>query len=385
MPTQYMLLPNTTDELAAIVRDANDDRLSVVTWGAGTRQSIGRTAEEGAQKLYTTGLNRLITHVPADMTVTVEAGMALGELQAQLRRYNQWLPWDPPTPPEATIGGLLASAASGPLRLGYGTPRDWVLGMRAVLGDGRIVKSGGNVVKNVAGYDLHKLHIGALGTLGIIAEVTFKVFPIPEYTSGVSTSTTDLTTALAWAEALRATPLAPISLLVQSQDGTTFRAIARYGGVEPAVRRQVALAHERIGNERMVETDQEVWADLARFAHPGDQEPEIVLRAGAAPAKLEHVLASIGDQAHVRGVIGYPGVGLVYVRLAADNDITKRIAALRSLLQTHGGYAAVEYAPAPFNSTLDLWGPAPDTLLLMRTLKQKWDSHNILNRGRYLV
>src|SRR5947207_167556 len=178
--------PATPDELAAILRDASERGQVVVPWGAGTLQHLGYPPNPEAIILHTAALNRIVEYNPADLTITVEAGATLGAVQETLRPHGQWLPWDPPAPGTATIGGLLAAGASGPLRLGYGAPRDWVLGMRVALGDGRLIKSGGKVVKNVAGYETHKLQIGALGTLGVIVEVTFKLSPLPERTGSLA-------------------------------------------------------------------------------------------------------------------------------------------------------------------------------------------------------
>ncbi len=125
-------------------------------------------------------IGKLIEHVPEDMTATVQAGMNLGEFQTQLAQQNQWLPVDPPDPNTLSIGALLAGNATGPRRFGFGSVRDWLIGIAAVLPDGRLVRNGGKVVKNVAGFDLCKLFIGSRGTLGVIVEATFKLLPKPE-------------------------------------------------------------------------------------------------------------------------------------------------------------------------------------------------------------
>jgi glycolate oxidase FAD binding subunit len=204
--------PANAEELAEALRDASLRDQPVVPWGAGTLQRLGAALPSGALILRTTALDRIVEYHPPDLTITVEAGLALETLDAVLAEHGQWLPWLPPAPGRATVGGLLAAGASGPLRLGYGAPRDWVLGMQVALADGRLVKSGGKVVKNVAGYDTHKLHIGALGTLGVIAVATFKVFPRPEHSGALLASCADRANALALAERLRERPLSPAGL-----------------------------------------------------------------------------------------------------------------------------------------------------------------------------
>src|SRR5262245_55087975 len=236
------------DELAGALREAAERDQPVVPWGAGTLQHLGAAPPPGALTLHTGALDRIVEYNPADLTITVEAGVPLGAIQEALRPHGQWLPWDPPASTEATVGGLLAAGASGPLRLGYGTPRDWVLGMRVALGDGRLVKSGGKVVKNVAGYDAHKLHIGALGTLGVIVAATFKVAPLPERLGSLRLVCRAREEALRLAERLRARPLAPASLAlldrVASRDGATHETVlaARFVGVATAVERQLQAA-----------------------------------------------------------------------------------------------------------------------------------------------
>lgn len=201
-----VVAPATAEELADCLREATARGLAVVPWGAGTRQHIGRAPTRYDLAIATHGLARVLDYHPDDLVVTLEAGATLGAVQAELARHGQWLPWDAPLPGRASVGGLLASGAAGPLRLGYGAPRDWTLGMRVALGDGRLVRSGGRVVKNVAGYDTHKLHIGALGTLGVIVEATFKVQPLPERRRTLLASFTDAYLPEQAIAALRAPP-----------------------------------------------------------------------------------------------------------------------------------------------------------------------------------
>ena len=327
--------------IAEHIREASLAGRPLVPWGAGTRQHLGGPPPEGAAILPTAALGSIREHSPPDLTATVEAGETLGALQAALAEHGQWLPWDTPRAAEATIGGLLATAASGPLRLGYGTPRDWTLGMRAALGDGRLVKSGGRVVKNVAGYDLHKLHIGALGTLGVIVEITFKVFPLPEHSATLRLECRDRATALA-AAALGAT-------LLDEADAAAL------------------------------------WRLASDFPAPtGD---ELLIRAGAPPSELGAVLDALVADAPggATELLGYPGVGLAYARWQPASDAADALAGVRAALARLGGYAVVESAPPPLRATLDLWGPPPGTLRLMQALKRQWDPQGILNPGRYLA
>ncbi|MBI3980346.1 MAG: FAD-binding oxidoreductase [Chloroflexi bacterium] len=171
--------PATVDGVAAVLRAATAAQLAVASLGGGTQRSWGGRLDRLDLVLALGRLDRIVECEPADLTITVEAGVPLGRLQTELARHRQFLPLDPPLPPTATIGGVVATGASGSLRFGYGTARDFVLGARFVLADGTVARTGGRVVKNVAGYDLAKLLIGSFGTLGVVVELSLKVSPLP--------------------------------------------------------------------------------------------------------------------------------------------------------------------------------------------------------------
>jgi glycolate oxidase FAD binding subunit len=301
---------------------------------------------------------------------------------------------------------LLAAAASGPLRLGYGTPRDWTLGMRVALGDGRVVKSGGKVVKNVAGYDTHKLHIGALGTLGVIVEATLKVAPLPERIDALVFACASPADACALAERLRERPLSPVSLVASAAapeilPGARALLAARFAGVAAAVERQVqaALGIAQLSAAAPAELSaaqhQALWRALAGLAHPDSPADDggelLIIRAGAPVAALPRALEALERHAPpgaTTKLAGYAGVGIAYARwylagVGADR-LGAALATLRAALADLGGYAAVEAAPPQLRAQLDVWGAAPPTLGLMRGLKAQWDPQAILNRGRYV-
>ncbi|HUF47971.1 MAG TPA: FAD-binding oxidoreductase, partial [Vicinamibacterales bacterium] len=171
--------PLTPEEVAAAVEHATAERRTVVPWGAGTKQGFGNAPRRYDVALDLTALDAVLEYEPADLVVTAQAGIRLAALQRRLAEAGQFLALDPPFAERATLGGTLATNASGPSRLLYGTARDLVLGMKVATPEGVLVKSGGKVVKNVVGYDLNKLHIGGLGTAGVMVEVTLKVHPRP--------------------------------------------------------------------------------------------------------------------------------------------------------------------------------------------------------------
>jgi len=179
MLPRFAIIPETVEQASQAVALANQQGLTLITRGGGSRLNLGGIPERFDVLLETTKMTRLLEHEAPDLTCHVEAGITLAELQAKLATKGQRLALDPPDAQQATIGGILASNASGPKRLRYGTARDMVIGLRVVQASGEIARSGGSVVKNVAGYDLNKLYIGSLGTLGIIVEANFKLQPLP--------------------------------------------------------------------------------------------------------------------------------------------------------------------------------------------------------------
>lgn len=403
--------PTTAEALAELLRDASERGLAVVPWGCGTRQHIGDGPARYDLALATEGLNRIVAYHPADLVITVEAGATLGSVQAELARHGQWLPWDPPLPEQASIGGLLASGASGALRLGFGAPRDWTLGMRVALGDGRLVKSGGRVVKNVAGYDTHKLHIGALGTLGVIVEATFKVQPLPERRRTLLAAFTSTGLPERAMGELRAAPLQPIALVAINQAAEeTIPALrpflagqprhivvaARFAGTAGAVGRQIREAARRcieVGArtvELREEDDTPLWAAIAdRTA--ATRDGSLLLRA-ALPSGEFTPLAGLAERIAVRhgwrpAQHAIAGPGLLFSRWptggGAPEQLAAALAELRAGAAAQGGYVVVEEAPA--GADLDRWGPAPEGAAIMRALRSTWDPAGGLNPGRYML
>src|SRR6266851_2246958 len=176
---RLVVTPDNKEQVAQVIALAHQHGLTLLARGGGSRMNLGGIPEQVDVLLETTKLTRLLEHEAPDLTCHVEAGITLAALQAQLATKGQWLALDPPDAEQATLGGILASNASGPKRLRYGSARDIVIGLRVVQASGDIARSGGRVVKNVAGYDLNKLYIGSLGTLGIIIEANFKLQPLP--------------------------------------------------------------------------------------------------------------------------------------------------------------------------------------------------------------
>jgi glycolate oxidase FAD binding subunit len=368
-----LISPTSPEELAAALAQASAAARPVVPLGAGIHQHLVAPPPPDALRLGTTALDRVLEHVPADLTLTVQAGARLGQVQAVLAGHGQWLPWDPPGGAAATIGGLLACGLAGPLRQAYGTPRDWVLGARIALADGTLVKSGGKVVKNVAGYDLHKLHIGAYGTLGVIVEVTFKLAPQPAAWRTLLAESADLTGALELAARLAATPLAPASVVVCG-GGAHYRVAVRFGGVPAAVARQGQYAAGLGATALADAAAAALWQSLSDFGTPPDARP--LVRLGIAPQQRDAYHAAI-DALGAHDGVYQPTIGAARM-LCAD---LAGLAAARAIVEPLGGAVVVEHGAGD----APRWGAARDSMRLMRALRRRLDPAGVLNPGRAFV
>ncbi len=246
-------------------------------------------------------MNRVLELAPEDMIVTVETGITLGALQLELARHQQWLPIDPPHPEDVTIHGLLSRNLSGPRRFGYGTIRDHLIGMKVVLADGRTIKSGGKVVKNVAGYDLAKLFIGAHDSLGIIIEATFKLRPLPEMERFVCRPTADLAEAKTALRTVLDSELTPVILdAYRAGDTTACFLSLGFAGTREEVDWQLGVART-LGFEQETNLDYEkqFW-DRTAPAH----------RISILPSRLTETITDLGP----RPFVARAGNGVIYYR-----------------------------------------------------------------------
>lgn len=371
--------PESVEAVQSIVREGRP----LVTTGLGAHLDVGAPPRALDVLVRLDALDRIVDHQAADMTVTVQAGCPLATIQDVLGRAGQWLPIDPPWPESTTVGGFLAADLSGPLRASQGTARDLVLGLRVVGADGALVASGGRVVKNVAGYDLSKLHIGALGTVGVIVEATFRVRPRPEVEAAVVIpSSRPADHALAVRDLVE-----PLWLEVAGpgvlDDGAA--AIVGLAGIGAEVDDAAARIARIAPAARRVDDGAGLRARLGRF----DVEPAAaLLTAAALPADTGPVMDAVDAAARARGagvrMLAHAANGVVRVAIADAGHVRPLVELLRPRLVEMGGSVVVRRAAAEVKRDLDVWGDVGPGLALMRALKAAFDPRNILSPGRFV-
>jgi glycolate oxidase FAD binding subunit len=379
---RHVAEPADANELAATLQAASRDTQTTVLRGGGTKLGWGRTPSAVDLVVSTTKLNTLLTHRHGDMTATVHAGVTLAHVNGELARHGQWLPIDSAFD-AATIGGIVATNDSGPVRHRYGTPRDLLIGVTLALTDGRIVKAGGHVVKNVAGYDLGKLASGSFGTFGALVDATFKLLPIPQASATLDTPYDDGEVLARDVMQVSTSQLEPMAFDVMC-DGGQYRLRLLFASSPEAVSAQVESAQRLLSKPSTVVTgdpEMDVWRDQVRSPWAGTGA---VIRFGWLPAKLAEITTLLHEVQQMAGSIvmcGRVGMGAGLMRV--DGDVRTQAALVERLRSSVWvGNVAVLRASHDLKQHVDVWGPASSAADAVRALKGMFDPAGILNAGR---
>ncbi|KQU70436.1 hypothetical protein ASC58_01025 [Phycicoccus sp. Root101] len=387
MAPRWVASPATTAEVSAVMSAASASGLAVVPRGSGTKLRWGNAPRRLDVVLDTTRLDRLVEHAAGDLILVTGAGRPLATLQEDLAGSAQRLGIDPTR--SGTIGGTVATGTSGPMRLRHGAVRDLVIGMTLVRADGVVAKSGGKVVKNVAGYDLAKLLTGSFGTLGVITEVAFRLHPVPGERRWVTVSVDGPDAAQDAVQSLVHSQQVPVAVEVD-WDGATGTVAALLEGHAEATEECAATVAQELGDGAHVSGSAPPWwgEDLEREGPRDRGSGRTLVRVTHEIAGAGRLLRATGDLRERCGVLasyrGSPAVGVGCAVL--DGEATTVVAAvdhLRATAAALGGAVVVLEAPDAVRDRLDVWGPAT-ALDLMRSVKQRFDPGGVLAPGRFV-
>jgi glycolate oxidase FAD binding subunit len=418
--------PGSAEEAAAIVKFAASEKLSLVPAGSRSKLGIGFAPTRYDFALDTTRLDRILSYDPGDLTLSVEPGVKLERLAQHLADHHQFLPLALPFMAHATVGGAVASGVDSPLRQMYGTARDYLLGVEFVTGEGVPAKSGGRVVKNVTGYDIHKLMIGALGTLGVITRVNFKTFPMPMERRGYIARFASPDHAFEMCHRIAQSSLAPLSVEIFSPqiaelfESATAKRIAgsplpkhifsdsewavsiTYAGNDKVLARFVAELSKMADSARirglsiLIDNLQPAWNRQREFIPIAlaSSPAATIVKTSVLPMRMKDTILAAKKSAETHALpwaVMARGLGIIYFAILPPEftvDTQTRVShAVREIQDDCtriGGHATIPWCPAEWKSTLNIWGPARPDFPLMQKVKNVFDPHGTLSPGRFV-
>jgi glycolate oxidase FAD binding subunit len=387
---KLVVAPCDEQQLAQVLKAANDAGLAVIPRGGGTKLAWGNTPKRADIILSTAKLNAVVEHAHSDLTVTVEAGCTLQHLAETLAKQNQRLALDGLWPDRATVGGILSTNDSGALRLRFGSLRDLVIGVTLALPDGTLAKSGGKVVKNVAGYDLPKLVTGALGTLGVLTQATFRLHPMPNKSRTISCLARDSKDAERMVLAIQDSKLAHSALQIRFVDSIQPQLDVLFEATDAGCAAQAEQLKSLLTHAEFIEPGSAVWNARQELYSAAIANPEnsLIAKVSVLPAKLSSIyenlaaLVDVGNsRAHFSAVFYATGLGTIY--LAGLSQILRHpLKVLRGVAEKRSGSLVIAHRPDELQ--LDPWGNAGDALPLMRAVKKQFDPKATLNPGRFV-
>lgn len=402
LPLTETFTPASQQELAEVVRRAAAEKTPLYPLGGGTSLTHGITARRSGWGIATTGLEQVIDYPAGDMTITVEAGLTIERLRQILAAEGQRLPIDVPQADRATLGGVIATATSGPRRYAHGTMRDFVIGISAVDGRGVPFKAGGRVVKNVAGYDFCKLLTGSQGSLAVITQVTLKLRPVAETTAIVACDVENFSQAETLLAALGQTATTPAA--VELLAGPEWRNDEALGPIDRAVARLViALEGTAVEVDWMIGQLSQEWRNLAvrqprvvqdaaatalldrLVEYPVDGEPALVISASVLPSRVTQLIEKLRSLDEKVSIQSHAGSGAMIARFAefsTADALPLLIRGVHPAAVQAGGSARVLSCAAGVELTHPaVWGSVPESAALMRAVKSQLDPHGLFNPG----
>ncbi len=417
--------PATSEEVAEIVKFAASEKLALVPTGARTKLGIGYAPSRYDLALDVTRLDKVIAYDPGDLTLSVEAGVPLAKLAQVLAEHRQFLPLPVPFVNRTTIGGTIASGVDSPLRQFYGTARDFLLGMEYVTGEGVSTKSGGRVVKNVTGYDIHKLMIGALGTLGVITRVNFKTFPMPLATRGFVARFASAENAWDMRHRIAQSALTPLTMEILSPrvaelfssdaatryerapmpanviSNTEWALTTGYAGNDPVLERYAKdlrrMAKESRATEVTIlsENLSPAWARKREFIPIAlaSSPATTIVKLSVLPMRTKEALSAAqkaAESSNLRWAAMARGLGIIYFAILPNDHteeyrqlVANATSAIQEACAKLAGHATIPWAPAEWKSSLQIWGSARSDAPQMQVLKSVFDPQKILSPGRF--
>jgi glycolate dehydrogenase FAD-binding subunit len=385
---QLVVEPGSEQELAKVLKLANDAALAVIPRGGGTKLAWGNPPQRADIVLSTARLNAVLEYAWSDLTLIVEAGCTMKQLRETLAQIGQRLALDPLWPSRATIGGVLSTNDSGALRLRFGSLRDLIIGVTLALPDGTLAKSGGKVVKNVAGYDLPKLATGALGTLGIITSATFRLHPLPQEACTLSCLARDAREAQRLVLAVQNSKLAHSALQIRFVESMQPQIDVLFEATQAGLTAQVEQLKAILAPSAVIDPGPAVWNARQELYSAAVDNPEksAVVKISVLPAQIAEAYEELArvavNRVRFSAVMQAIGIGTVHFKATPD-EIVVTLQVLRKKFAAMGGSMTIAHRPADMPS-MDAWDDPGDALALMRAVKQQFDPKSTLNPGRFV-
>jgi len=379
--------PCSASDLASALKISSEAGLSAIPRGSGSKIGWGNRPTAANLVLSTGRLNQVLEHAWGDMTATVEAGCVFSDLKHTLARHGQRLALDPLWPGRATIGGILATNDSGAMRARFGSLRDLVIGITLALPDDTLAKSGGKVVKNVAGYDLPKLATGSLGTLGVITQAIFRLHPVPTHARSVTIGAKDSGAVQAAVLAILDSQLVPSAIQIRASSSSTPLVDVLFEGTAAGCDAQLQQLARVVSPCVENGSDGSSW--VAREPLFEESPNTAVCKISLLPSDFGRLLNRLARLAGASEsfwalILQSVGVGLLRLEAASVDGLRAAVLDLRSYAESSGGALVILKCPNELKSGTDVWGSAGDALPLMRSVKAQFDPSGVLNPGRFV-